>query len=135
MAMPGPPELGRGVVVLPGVAPPEPWKECPRLLIERESLTDPVAALETLHRAWFERQPVVVELAIDPKALRDPEVCHRPVYDLGPRFEFSRERLQTSSGQTTMTPGADTRSGGTDARSPEAFLMTASWKPARLTSC
>ncbi len=94
MAMPGPPELGRGVVVLPGVAPPEPWKECPRLLIERESLTDPVAALETLHRAWFERQPVVVELAIDPKALRDPEVCHRPVYDLGPRFEFSRERLQ-----------------------------------------
>ncbi len=94
MEMPGPPELGRGVVVLPGVAPPEPWKECPRLLIERESLTDPVAALETLHRAWFERQPVVVELAVDPKTLRDPEVCHRSVYDLTPRFEFSRERLQ-----------------------------------------
>ena len=94
MAMPGPPELGRGVVVLPGVAPPEPWKGCPRLLIEHETLTDPVAALETLHRAWFERQPLVVELAIDPKTLRDPEVCHRPVYDLSPRFEFSRERLQ-----------------------------------------
>lgn len=80
--------------MLPGVAPPEPWKECPRLLIERQSLTDPVAALETLHRAWFERQPVVVELAVDPKTLRDPEVCHRSVYDLTPRFEFSRERLQ-----------------------------------------
>jgi len=94
MAMPGPPELGRGIVVLPGMAPPEPWKDCPRLLIERETLTDPVAALESLHRAWFERQPVVVELAVDPKVLRDPEVCHRPVYDLSPRFEFSRQRLQ-----------------------------------------
>ncbi len=94
MAMPGPPELGRGVVVLPGMAPPEPWKDCPRLLIERKTLTDPVAALESLHRAWFERQPVVVELAVDPKVLRDPEVWHRPVYDLSPRFEFTRERLQ-----------------------------------------
>ena len=94
MAMPGPPEFGRGVVVLPGVAPPEPWKGCPRLLIGHETLTDPVAALERLHRAWFERQPLVVELAVDPKTLRDPEVCHRPVYGLSPRFEFSRERLQ-----------------------------------------
>ncbi len=92
--MPGPPELGRGVVVLPGTAPPEPWKECPRVLVEHETLADPVAALDTLHRAWFERQPIVVELAVDPKALRDPEVSHRPVYDLTPRFEFPRDRLQ-----------------------------------------
>src|SRR5271157_2861247 len=94
MATPGPPELGRGVVVLPGIAPPEPWKECARLVVDHGTLTDPVATLDTLHRAWFERRPVVVELAADPKALRDPEVCHRPVYDLSPRFEFSRERLQ-----------------------------------------
>jgi DNA helicase II / ATP-dependent DNA helicase PcrA len=94
MAMPGPPEFGRGVVVLPGTAPPEPWKECPRVLVENETLADPVAALGALHRAWFERQPIVVELAVDPKALRDPEVSHRPVYDLTPRFEFGRDRLQ-----------------------------------------
>jgi DNA helicase-2/ATP-dependent DNA helicase PcrA len=94
MAMPGPPELGRGVVVLPGVAPPEPWTECPRLRIEDKTLIDPAGVLEMLHRAWFERQPVVVELAVDPKELRDPELCHRPVYDLSPHFEFSRERLQ-----------------------------------------
>ncbi len=92
--MPGPPELGRGVVVAAGVDPPDPWRECPRLVVERETLADPVRALETLHRAWFERVPVVVELALDPKELRDPEVCHRPVYDLTPRFEFSRDRLQ-----------------------------------------
>ncbi|HEY1650958.1 MAG TPA: ATP-dependent DNA helicase UvrD2 [Acidimicrobiales bacterium] len=94
MAMPGPPELGRGVVVLPGVAPPEPWKACPRVRIGHETLSDPVGALELLQRAWFERQPVVVELAVDPQALREPELCHRPLYDLSPRFELSRERLQ-----------------------------------------
>ena len=66
MTMPGPPELGRGVVVLPGVAPPEPWKGCPRLVVAPETLTDPAAALEALHRAWFDRRPVVVELAVDP---------------------------------------------------------------------
>jgi DNA helicase II / ATP-dependent DNA helicase PcrA len=93
MAMPGPPELGRGVVVLPGAAPPEPWIDHPRIRIADETLTDPAAALETLHQAWFERQPVVVELAIDPRALRRPEACHLAPYELSPRFEFSRERL------------------------------------------
>ncbi len=94
MAMPGPPELGRGVVVLPGMVPPEPWTESPRLVVGPEALDSPDAALEALHRAWFDRQPLVVELAVDPKALRDPQVWHRPVFALSPRFEFPRERLQ-----------------------------------------
>jgi DNA helicase-2/ATP-dependent DNA helicase PcrA len=94
MATPGPPELGRGVVVLQGMTPPEPWKDCPRLLVEAATLAEPVVALETLQRAWFERSAVVVELAVDPQALRDPEVWQQPVYDLSPRFEFARERLQ-----------------------------------------
>jgi DNA helicase-2/ATP-dependent DNA helicase PcrA len=63
-------------------------------VVSHETLDGPEAALETLHRAWFERQPLVVELAVDPKALRDPEVWHRPVFELSPRFELSRERLQ-----------------------------------------
>ena len=58
------------------------------------ALIDPVALLETLRRAWFERQPVLVELAVDPSAFRDPEVNYQPVHDLDPRFEFARERLQ-----------------------------------------
>lgn len=94
MTNPGPPELGRGVVVLPGMAPPAPWEGCPRLVVGPETLAGPDAALEALQRAWFERRPVVVELAVDPTSLRAPEVCHQPVYDLSPRFEFSRERLQ-----------------------------------------
>jgi DNA helicase-2/ATP-dependent DNA helicase PcrA len=49
---------------------------------------------EVLHGYWFARRPVVVELAVDPAALRAPEHCGRPVYELTPHFEFSRERLQ-----------------------------------------
>ena len=75
------------------MAPPEPWKARPRILIEDETLTDPGGALESLHRAWFERQPVVVELASTRGRCATLEVCHQPVYDLSPHFEFSRERL------------------------------------------
>ena len=63
--------------MLPGAAPPEPWRDQPRIRIVDETLTDPAGALETLHQAWFGRQPVVVELAIDPRALRQPEACHQ----------------------------------------------------------
>ena len=94
MAVPGPLELGRGVVVLPGAAPPEPWRERPRILVDHEALSDPGGAVALLHRAWFERQAVVVELSLDASALRGPEEYHQPVYDLSPHFEFSRERLQ-----------------------------------------
>ena len=94
MTMPGPPELGRGVVVLPDEAPPEHWRACTRIVVAPETLTDPAGTLEALHQAWFERRPVVVELAVEPQSLRAPEECHEAVYDLSPRFEFSRERLQ-----------------------------------------
>lgn len=93
MAMRGPRELGRGVVVPVGMAPPDPWQYCPRTLVDEEVLGDPEVAVAGLHRAWSERQPVVVELAIDSKSLREPEICSRPVYSLDPKFEFTRERL------------------------------------------
>ena len=94
MAPPGPRELGRGVVVLPGTLAPEPWKDFTRICIDDETLADPAEALETLHGAWFHRRPVVVELAVEPQTLRQPERCEEAVYELSPRFEFSRERLQ-----------------------------------------
>jgi DNA helicase-2/ATP-dependent DNA helicase PcrA len=87
-------QLGRGVVVLPGHEPPEAWASCPRVLIGDASLSDPGPAVEDLHRCWIGRRPVVVVLDLDPAALRAPERCGRPVYDLRPDFEFSRERLQ-----------------------------------------
>jgi DNA helicase II / ATP-dependent DNA helicase PcrA len=91
--MPGPSELGRGVVVLPGMSPPEPWNGCPRITIDPETITNPNAALESLQRAWFDRQPIVVELAVDSQVLSDRETCQRPVHDLSPNFEFAQERL------------------------------------------
>ena len=87
-------QLGRGVVVLTGQEPPEVWASCPRVLIGDASLSDPGPAVEDLHRYWIDRRPVVVVLDLDPTALRAPERCDRPVYELRPDFEFSRERLQ-----------------------------------------
>src|ERR1700733_9218075 len=87
-------QLGRGVVVLPGHEPPEAWASCPRVLIGDASLSDPGPAAEDLHRYWIDRRPVVVVLELDPTSLRAPERCDRPVYELEPGFEFSRERLQ-----------------------------------------
>ncbi len=86
--------LGRGVVVLPGDEPPLNWASCPRVVIDDTSLEDPGPVAEELHGYWFTRRPVVVELGVDQAALRTPEHCGRPVYELTPHFEFSRERLQ-----------------------------------------
>jgi DNA helicase II / ATP-dependent DNA helicase PcrA len=93
MTSPGPQELGRGVVVAAGTVPPEPWMDCPRLSVDEQVLRHPEPALTALHQAWFERQPVVVELGVDSKALQESEVCSGPVHSLSPGFEFTRERL------------------------------------------
>ena len=87
-------ELGRGVVVLPGDEPPLSWASA-----RGSSLTTPRWRIRprrrrSFHGYGFTRRPVVVELGVDPAALRAPEHCGRPVYELTPHFEFSRERLQ-----------------------------------------
>jgi DNA helicase-2/ATP-dependent DNA helicase PcrA len=64
------------------------------VVIDDSSLEDPRPVVEELHGHWFARRPVVVDLGVDPAALRAPEICGRPVYELTPHFEFSRERLQ-----------------------------------------
>ena len=93
MVLPGPPELGRSVVVPPATNPPEPWSHCPRLRIDLATLADPTSALTTLQSAWFEREPLVVEVGVSAQDLQDRQTCLRPVHELDPRFEFSRERL------------------------------------------
>ena len=120
--------------MLPGMTPPEPWNGCPRISIDPETLADPSGAIESLQRAWFDRQPIVVELAVDSQVLLDREVCHRPVYDLSPDFEFTRERLQF----LVWANNYDARSGdpvwwhGRKAARPSP--MTASGRRVRLTS-
>ena len=93
VSYPGPPELGRGVVVLPGADLPGAWASCPRVRVGDAEVADPRGVTDLLHRAWLERRPVVVELAADQDALRVPQRHDGPVHDLSPTFEFTVERL------------------------------------------
>ncbi len=94
MGCEGPTGLGRGVVVVPGMPAPAPWSDAPRVVVGPAALADPAPIVDTLHRAWLERRPVVVELAVDADDLRRPEVEDRPPHALGAGFGFLRERLQ-----------------------------------------
>lgn len=49
--------------------------------------------MQRLHDAWLVRRPVVVELAVAPAVLNEPERCDRPPYELSAGFTFQRERL------------------------------------------
>jgi DNA helicase II / ATP-dependent DNA helicase PcrA len=91
---PGPPELGRSIVLLPGAPTPPAWLGCPEHLIDQGVLDRPSAMLDALHRAWLERRPVVIRLGIDPSLLRQHELEHDPPYRLGAHFEFRIERLR-----------------------------------------
>ena len=94
MTFPGPDELGRGAVVLPGDPSPLDRRERVTiddgLLADRERLEEIV---DRLHRAWVGRKRVVVELAVDQAALREPVVEELPPWRLGPAFTLLRERL------------------------------------------
>ncbi|HEV7760596.1 MAG TPA: ATP-dependent DNA helicase UvrD2 [Acidimicrobiales bacterium] len=90
---PGPASLGRGVVVTPGGPVPPEAGDWPVLRVDADVLTKPGEAIEVLDRAWRARQATVVELAVPIGEMKQPEVCHEPVYRLDPAFELSRERL------------------------------------------
>ena len=97
MGFPGPDELGRGLVVLPGAAVAAPFDEATRLMIDDAVLASPQvmeAMAAVLHEAWAERRRLVIELAVPPETLRAPEAERRPPYELDPGFTFERERLQ-----------------------------------------
>jgi DNA helicase-2/ATP-dependent DNA helicase PcrA len=89
---PGPAALGRGIVVRPG-ATVAGFDAGERVRVDDEALAKPAPAVTRLHAAWATRTPVVVELAVDPAALRVAETCERPPWELDPHFTFERERL------------------------------------------
>jgi len=65
VTFPGPEELGRGLVVLPGAAVATAFADAPRLTIDEAVLaSSPVTAATAavLHEAWDGRRRVVVEL-------------------------------------------------------------------------
>lgn len=93
MTLPGPSELGRAVIVGAGAVPPAPWAGAARVVVDESVLTDPAAAVSRLHKAWARREPVVIELAVDPAEFRAPEVFEEEPWRLGAALETWADRL------------------------------------------
>jgi DNA helicase II / ATP-dependent DNA helicase PcrA len=87
------PLLGRGVIIAAGAVAPAQWAEAPRVLIDESVVSSPGAAVNTLHRLWVARQPVIVELAADPASFREPRSYAAEPWQAGARFEPLLDRL------------------------------------------
>jgi DNA helicase II / ATP-dependent DNA helicase PcrA len=90
---PGPPALGRGLVVEPGDPLPKEVSDWPGLTVDAATLADPDQALSALDDWWRERTASVVRLAVPFADLKAAESISVPPYSLDPSFEFKRERL------------------------------------------
>lgn len=88
-----PKELGRGLVIKPGSVVCDHWVHSPRHRVDSTVLADPEQTVKTLHHHWVNRLPVVIELALSPQVLKEPEFCTTEPYLLDATFEFWRERL------------------------------------------
>jgi DNA helicase-2/ATP-dependent DNA helicase PcrA len=93
MPAPGPPALGRGVVVRAGAVVPEAWAGAPVVRIDAATVAAPGAVVTELHDAWLGRRPVVVELDVDPGSFRAPAAWDEEPWRLGPWFEPWPDRL------------------------------------------
>ncbi|MDZ7674916.1 MAG: ATP-dependent DNA helicase UvrD2 [Acidimicrobiales bacterium] len=92
MSAPGPPMLGRGVVVA-GDEPPAPWSDAPVVVIDEEVLDEPRTTVEALHTAWNRREPRVIDLRVDPTVFRRPQTHVVQAWELSPDFELWFDRL------------------------------------------
>nr|MBA3287270.1 ATP-dependent helicase [Acidimicrobiia bacterium] len=93
MPVPGPVALGRGVVITAGADPPAPWRDALRVLLDDTALADPAPVVARLHLAWARREPVVIELAVDPATFRQPAAITTEPWRLAPDTEPWSDRL------------------------------------------
>jgi DNA helicase II / ATP-dependent DNA helicase PcrA len=93
MAVPGPPELGRGVLLHPGQPVPPPWDGAPEISVDDATIDDPAATVHALHEAWAGRRPVVVRMAVDPARFRAPESIVAEPFTLEPDLDLFLDRL------------------------------------------
>jgi DNA helicase-2/ATP-dependent DNA helicase PcrA len=63
-------------------------------VVDPATLANPRQAVETLHAAWADRRPMVVELGVGTDQLRARQRCDEPPYALTPAFELDLEHLQ-----------------------------------------
>ena len=98
---PGPPGLGRGVVVDAGDPIPPAWATAPVVTIDRAVVDTPPGrrspAVDELHGHWAARRPVVVRLDVDPAEFRAPR-SHTAdeigdPWLLDPGFDLGHDRL------------------------------------------
>ncbi|MCB0875428.1 MAG: ATP-dependent DNA helicase UvrD2 [Solirubrobacterales bacterium] len=88
-----PPALGRGVIVAPGAEAPGCWSGADRVRIGDPELAAPEAVVARLHGFWSSREPVVVELGVDPAAFREPRSIDEPPHSLSPGLDLPFDRL------------------------------------------
>ncbi len=93
MSCPGPPELGRGVIVGPGAPAPAAWASADRVVVDAAALTTPADVVGRLNQAWSTRTPVVIELAVAAARFRAPVSYTEPPWQLTAGFESWAERL------------------------------------------
>ncbi|MEZ5074270.1 MAG: ATP-dependent DNA helicase UvrD2 [Solirubrobacterales bacterium] len=88
-----PVSLGRGVIVAPGAAPPDRWAGAERIVVGEAELAAPEAVVARLHPSWAAREPVVVELGVDPTRFREPQSVAAPPYELAADLDLPLDRL------------------------------------------
>jgi DNA helicase II / ATP-dependent DNA helicase PcrA len=95
MPFPGPPELGRGLVVAAESVPTE-FSAAPVTTVDDPLLSDEqrlADVVDRLHRMWVSRTPHVVILQADNDLLRRAQISDARPWDLGAGFTFLVERL------------------------------------------
>lgn len=109
MSAPGPPELGRSVIVPAGAAAPQGWAGAPRVVVDEAALGAPGPVVGALHSAWVERRPVVIEMAVDAARFRPPRSFDGPLWELGAGLQDWEDRLHFlvwANSYDAQAPGA-----------------------------
>lgn len=95
-------------MVAAGAAAPAAWTAAPRVVLDEGALAEPAAVVDSLHRAWAGRTPVVIEVAIDPARVRSPVAFLDAPWELGPHLDAWSDRLHFLLWANTY----DARTGG-----------------------
>lgn len=72
---------------------PAPWISASVVAVDLPAIREPAQVVGLLHKAWAQREPVVVELSVDPATFRNPESIVGEPWRLGVETEPWLDRL------------------------------------------